>query len=81
MSQPPTVGPIDGAKVAVTPNIAMPIICCDSGRRVRTMTTAVGTRAPPVKPWPARNTIIWLRFVDSAQAIEKPMNKSVFVAR
>jgi hypothetical protein len=81
VSQPPTVGPIDGANVAVSPNSAMPIGCCDFGRRVRTMTMAVGIRAPPVKPWPARNRIIWLRSVDSAQATEKPTNKSVLVAR
>ena len=81
MSQPPTVGPIAGANVAVRPNIAMPTPCCDFGSRVRTMVIAVGISTPPVKPCPARKKINSVRLVDSAQAIEKPMNSAVLIAR
>ncbi len=81
MSQPPTVGPMAGAKVAVSPNSAMPTGCWLFGRRVRTMTIAVGISTPPVKPWPARKRIIWLNDVESAQASEKPVNRMVLTAR
>ncbi len=81
MSQPPTVGPMAGAKVAVSPNMAMPTACWLLGSRVRTITIAVGISTPPVKPCPARNRIIWLKDVESAQASEKAVNRMVFTAR
>ena len=74
MSQPPIVGPIAGAKVAVTPNSASPIGCFDGGSLRSTIVIAVGMSTPPVKPWPARNRIICGRLVDSPHSIEKTRN-------
>ena len=48
---------------------------------LRTITIAVGISTPPVKPCPARNRIIWLKDVESAQASEKAVNRMVFTAR
>ena len=81
MSQPPSVGPIAGAKVAVTPNIARPIGCFDLDRQCKTIVIAVGMNTPPVKPCPARKTIISGRLVDSPHSIENSKNKTQLTRR
>ena len=81
MSQLPIVGPMAGAKVAVRPKKVMPSACCDFGRRVRMMVTAVGIRTPPVNHCPARKTISWPSDVESAQAMEKATKRLVLTER
>jgi hypothetical protein len=73
--KPPTVGPIAGAKVAVTPNSASPIGCFDRGRQRSTIVIAIGMNTPPVKPCPARQMIIIPRLVDKPHSTEKNRNR------
>jgi hypothetical protein len=49
--------------------------------RVRRMVMAVGISTPPVNPCPARNTISAPSDVESAQAMEKVMKRSVLTER
>ena len=79
MSQPPMVGPIAGAKVAVSPKMVMPIGCWCFGSRVRRMVMAVGISTPPVTPWPARKRMSCGSEVESAQRTEKTMNSAVLI--
>ena len=65
------VGPIAGAKVTATANMARPIGCCAFGSLVRTMVKAIGISTPPAKPCRPRSTIIEPRSWAKAQAIEK----------
>ena len=61
--------------------MVMPIGCWCFGSRVRRIVMAVGISTPPVNPCPARNRISCGSDVDSAQAIEKPMNSAVLMER
>src|SRR3990167_3237029 len=61
VSQPPRVGPIEGAKVAVRANSAMPLARWCSGSLISVRVNARGISAPPVKPCMARNTIMLSR--------------------
>jgi hypothetical protein len=75
------VGPMAGANVADSANMASPIGCFGLGKRVIMMVKAIGIRAPPANPWIARNTIICSRSVAKAQATEKTRNRIVVVRR
>ena len=44
------VGPIAGAKVTASENIASPIGCCAFGSLVNTSVKAIGISTPPKKP-------------------------------
>ena len=44
------VGPIAGAKVTASENIARPIGCCAFGSLVNTSVNAIGISTPPKKP-------------------------------
>ena len=81
MIQPPIVGPIAGAKVAVIPKSASPIGCFDNGRQRSTIVIAIGMNTPPVKPWPARHTIIIERLVENPHSTEKTRNSTQFAIR
>src|SRR5690606_4686050 len=75
VSQPPSVGPMDGAKVAVMANSAMPLARWCSGSLISVMVNASGISAPPVKPCSARNTIMLSRLhamEQSSEANRKP---------
>ncbi|MCY1445120.1 hypothetical protein D9M71_616240 [compost metagenome] len=72
VSQPPRVGPMEGAKVAVMANIAMPLARWCSGSLISVRVKASGISAPPVKPCKARNRIMLSRF----QAIEHSSDDS-----
>src|SRR6185437_7754855 len=74
--KPPTAGPIDGANVAVIPNIASPIGCLDLGSMVRMVEKLMGMSTPPVKPCAARHTIMVGRSCANPHNIEKIMNKA-----
>ena len=71
------VGPMAGAKVTASANMARPVGCCDFGRRVTTMVNAIGIRTPPAKPCRPRIAIIWPRLPAKAQAMENSTNASV----
>ena len=60
------VGPMEGAKVAVMANSAMPLGRISSGSLVSTREKAKGISAPPASPCNTRNRIMLSRF----QAIE-----------
>ena len=77
VSQPPKVGPIEGAKVAVMANSAMPLARWWSGNLISVRVKASGMSAPPVKPCIARNTIMLSRFQakeQSREEIRKPID-------
>jgi len=44
------VGPIAGANVTASENIASPIGCCAFGSLVKTSVNAIGISTPPKKP-------------------------------
>ena len=44
------VGPIAGAKVTASENMASPIGCCCFGSLVKTSVKAIGISTPPKKP-------------------------------
>ena len=67
------IGPSTGPRIAVPPNAAVPIGCCDGGSRVAMMVIAVGISAPPVKPCPTRPAIIIGNVVEIPHTIEKPV--------
>ena len=69
------VGPIAGAKVTDSANIARPIGCCAFGSLVSTMVKAIGISTPPAKPCRPRMTIIEPRSWAKAQAMEKSGNR------
>ena len=69
------VGPIAGAKVTASENIARPIGCCAFGSLVKTSVNAIGISTPPKKPWKARIAIIDGRSWVKAQATEKAANR------
>ena len=68
------VGPIAGAKVTASENIARPIGCCCFGSLVKTSVNAIGISTPPKKPWKPRIAIIDGRSWVKAQATEKTAN-------
>ncbi len=70
VSQPPMVGPIEGAKVAVMANIAMPLGRWFGGSLVRIRVNAKGMSAPPASPCRARKTIMLSRFQAMEQSRE-----------
>ena len=81
VSQPPIVGPIAGAKVAVTPNRVSPIGCFEGGRQRSTIVIASGMKTPPVKPWPTRQITIIVRLSDNPHSIEKTRNSAQLAIR
>ena len=81
VSQPPTAGPMAGAKVMVRPKTALATARWLPGMRSSMMVKAVGISTPPVKPWPTRNRIISLRFEANPHSTEKPRNSSAFTAK
>ncbi len=81
VSQPPIVGPIAGAKVAVTPNRVSPIGCFEGGRQRSTIVIASGMKTPPVKPWPTRQITIIVRLSDSPHSIENIRNSAQLAIR
>ncbi len=81
MSQPPSVGPSAGARVAVRPKMEMPIGCCARGSRVRRIVTAVGISTPPQKPWPHRLSTSAARLSERAQHTENTRNKAELASR
>ncbi len=68
------VGPIAGAKVTASANIASPIGCCTFGSLVKTSVKAIGISTPPKKPCRPRIVIIEGRSWVKAQATEKAAN-------
>ncbi len=42
---------------------------------------AIGISTPPLKPWKARSTIIWLRSWASAHDAEKARKSAAFTSR
>ncbi len=52
------VGPIAGANVTASENMASPIGCCAFGNLVKTSVNAIGISTPPKNPWKARMAII-----------------------
>src|SRR5690606_41621942 len=73
--QPPMVGPMEGAKVAVMANSAMALGRMSSGSLVSTREKAKGIRAPPASPCSTRNTIMLCRLQAMEQSREA-MTKS-----
>src|SRR5690606_28267694 len=69
------VGPMEGAKVAVMANSAMPLGRMSSGSLVSTREKAKGIRAPPASPCSTRNTIMLCRLQAMEQSREA-MTKS-----
>ncbi|CRO67577.1 hypothetical protein PAERUG_P15_London_17_VIM_2_02_10_01631 [Pseudomonas aeruginosa] len=61
---------MEGAKVAVMANSAMPFGRWCSGNLTRARVNASGISAPPVKPCMARNTIMLSRFQANEQSSE-----------
>ncbi|MNF69163.1 hypothetical protein D3C84_510380 [compost metagenome] len=77
VSQPPRVGPMEGAKVAVMANSAMPLARWWSGSLIRVRVKASGISAPPVKPCRALKTIMLSRLQAREQSkdeIRKPID-------
>src|ERR1700677_880047 len=59
--QPPNVGPMVGARLPNNPSVAGIIACFFPLKSENPVAKAVGTIAPPTKPWIARATIIdWM---------------------
>ena len=75
------VGPMAGANVADSANIASPIGCFDRGSMVSVMVNASGISTPPKKPCIARSTIICCRLCANAQATDITRNSTVFASR
>ena len=71
------VGPIAGAKVTASANMARPVGCCAFGSRVATMVNAIGISTPPAKPCRPRIAIISPRLCAKAHAMEKTAKKNV----
>jgi hypothetical protein len=71
------VGPIAGANVTDSANIASPIGCCPFGSLVSTMVKAIGMRTPPANPCRPRIAIMEGRSWVNAQAMENSANKIV----
>ena len=69
------VGPIAGAKVTASANIARPIGCCAFGSLVKTIVNAIGISTPPAKPCRPRIAIIDRRSWAKAQATENTANR------
>ena len=65
------VGPIAGAKVTASANMARPIGCWPFGSLVKTSVNAIGISTPPKKPCRPRIAIIDGRSWVKAQATEK----------
>ena len=70
-----------GPRMAVAPNMAVPIGCWLRGRRVAMMVCAVGIMAPPVMPWPTRPAIIMASDVDSPHSTENAVNSAATASR
>ena len=68
------VGPIAGAKVTASANIASPIGCWPFGSLVNTIVNAIGISTPPKKPCRPRIAIIDGRSWVKAQATENAAN-------
>ena len=81
VSQPPIVGPIAGANVAVKPNMASPTGWRAGGSLPRMIVSAVGISTPPVNPWPTRKRIISVRLLAVPHSIEKTRKSRVFAIR
>ena len=75
------VGPMAGAKVAASANIARPIGCWAFGSLVRIRVKAIGISTPPMKPWKPRSAIIWGRSAAKAQATEKTQEQCCIGSR
>ena len=71
------VGPIAGAKVTDSANIASPTGCWALGSLVSTMVKAIGMRTPPANPWRPRITIMDGRSWVKAHATENNANRIV----
>ena len=68
------VGPIAGANVTASENIARPIGCWPFGSLVKTSVKAIGISTPPKKPCRPRIAIIDGRSWVKAQATENAAN-------
>ena len=75
------VGPMAGANVADTANIARPTGCLSRGSMVSVMVKARGISTPPKKPCSARSTIICSRLPANAQATDMTRNITVLASR
>ncbi len=71
------VGPIAGAKVTATANMAKPMGCCAFGSLVSTAVKAIGIKTPPANPCNPRQTIIEPRSWAKEQPIENKANRIV----
>ncbi len=76
MSQPPSVGPMVGAIVAVSPITTDMRVRCSPRNSRKVVANTVGIIAPPMKPWAARNTTISPSPVAPAQSNEKTVKPS-----
>ncbi|MCY1414045.1 hypothetical protein D9M71_294850 [compost metagenome] len=65
---------MEGAKVAVMANMAMPLARWCSGSLIRVRVNASGISAPPVKPCRARNTIMLSRLHAMEQSRDATRN-------
>ena len=74
------VGPIAGAKVTDSANIASPIGCCGFGSLVSTSVNAIGISTPPAKPCRPRIAIIDGRSWVKAQATENTANSAALAS-
>ena len=81
VSQPPMLGPIDGANIAVRPNIAKPIGCLAGGSICSTAVKPSGMSAPPKKPWPARKAIMLPRLHAEPHRTENTRNSADVIIR
>ena len=75
------VGPIAGAKVAVTAEPASPIGCFERGSMVMMMVKASGIMTPPAKPCRARSTIISPRLLAWPHSAENNRNSATLTSR
>ncbi|MOA39618.1 hypothetical protein D3C78_1614170 [compost metagenome] len=80
VSQPPTVGPIEGAKVVAMPKSAMPTGSLEGGSIPSVMVMATGIITPPVKPCRALNTFIEGMFQAKAHSVEKTRNSATLAS-
>ena len=81
VSQPPMVGPIAGAKVAVVAKPANPMARLDGGSIETMIVKASGISTPPKKPCKPRNRIISGRLVAWPQATDRTRNMIVLASR
>ena len=79
MSQPPSVGPMVGASVAVRPISTEICARRAPGNSRNEVANTVGIIAPPMKPCSARNVTIAPRLSEKAQAAEKMVKPSALM--